>query len=131
MNTLTNNPSEGGSKHTSETSHNHTYPSGSDSFNEGDLHPINTETKKPYNGQQGEDIRRQQLKNGYESNEWGTFLCWKKQGRSINKGEKGMTCFYPTYVKTNTLDDEGNVKMKRVLKYFTIFNKSQTTTNKS
>lgn len=92
----------------------------------GNLPPVNIKTRKTYNGEQGKYLQSIQLKKDYKSNEWGTFLCWKQLGRSVNKGEKGITCFYPTFVKTNEVDKDGKIKTKKVRNYFTVFNFSQT-----
>ncbi len=86
---------------------------------------INVKTKKPYNGNQGEFLKSQRIINGYTSNNWGTYLWWKSLNRKINKGEKGIPCFYPTRIKTG-VDNEGNDKFKKVRNYFIVFNENQT-----
>ncbi|MDA8641813.1 ArdC family protein [Flavobacteriaceae bacterium] len=91
---------------------------------------ISIESKKPYKGENHNQLDYVSRSCGYKSNEWGTFLSWKKIGRGINKGEKGTLCFYPTSKKTNKLDKEGNPKVIRIRKYFKLFNKNQTSTIK-
>jgi antirestriction protein ArdC len=86
---------------------------------------INVKTKKPYYGKQGESLNSQRIINGYISNNWGTYLCWKSLNRKINKGEKGIRCFYPTRIKIG-VDKEGNDKFKKVRNYFIVFNENQT-----
>jgi len=91
---------------------------------------ISIVTKKPYEGDNHKELDYVSRSCGYKSNEWGTFLSWKKIGRSINKGEKGTLCFHPILKKTNKLDKEGNPKVIRIRKYFKLFNKNQTSTIK-
>lgn len=92
--------------------------------------PINVKTKKPYNGLQGDTLLKVQSEREFESNEWGTFLCWKQLGRSINKGEKGILCFYPTIKRTDKVDKDGNIEFKKVRNYFKVFNYNQTSPSK-
>ena len=92
--------------------------------------PINVKTKNPYNGEQGQTLKRVQELREFESNEWGTFLCWKQLGRSINKGEKGILCFYPTIKRTDKVDKDGNIVTKKVRNYFKVFNYNQTSPTK-
>jgi len=101
-----------------------------ESLNGSHFQPINTQTGKPYRGDQGDFLGNLQIRNGYDSNEWGTYLCWKNKGRSIMKGEKGISCFYPTRVKTDKVDENGEIELKSVRKYFIVFNKCQTSVPK-
>ena len=80
---------------------------------------INVKTKKPYRGFNHEELSG----GGYESNKWGTFLTWKDLGFSIKKGEKGFTCFHPTWKEYT--DKDGETKVKSIRKYFTLFNEEQ------
>ena len=99
-------------------------------ISESDETPINVKTKKPYKGENESNLKLIQTKKGFESNEWGTFICWKQLGRSINKGEKGVDCFYPTVKKTDKMDEDGNPKIIKVRKYFKVFNFNQTSESK-
>lgn len=88
---------------------------------------INTKTKQPYSGGNASLLQSTRTKNGYNSNEWGTFLCWKQLGRTVNKGEKGTECTRVVSITTNSLDKDGNPKIKSIPKFFKVFNEDQTT----
>ena len=85
----------------------------------------NVKTKKPYNGEQEQMLEQLRISRGWESNEWGSFLCWKGLDRKIIKGEKSVLCFYPS---VQVIDDvDGTQKIKKSRMWFRLFNKNQTT----
>ena len=87
---------------------------------------ISVESKLPYTGGNQSDLHYMSEKYNYDSNEWGTFMCWKGLGRMVNKGEKGTTIIRPIFIKTEKLDKEGNPKVKQGRRHHKVFNKSQT-----
>ena len=87
---------------------------------------INVESKTPYQGGNQVELNYMSKKYNYDSNEWGTFMCWKGIGRMVNKGEKGTTIIRPVFIKTKKLDEDGNPKTKQVRKHHKVFNKCQT-----
>lgn len=86
----------------------------------------NVNTRKPYTGQNGDNLKGVSRRKEFKSHEWGTFLTWKKLGRKIIKGQKGTTCFHPGYKKTGVIDNDGKEVVKPVRKYFKVFNLDQT-----
>ena len=93
---------------------------------EVEMEQISVESKTPYQGGNQSILYNMSKGNNYDSNEWGTFMCWKGLGRMVNKGEKGTTIIHPVFIKTKKLDEDGNPKTKQVRKHHKVFNKSQT-----
>ena len=93
---------------------------------EVEMEQISVESKTPYQGGNQSILYYVSKGNNYDSNEWGTFMCWKGLGRMVNKGEKGTTIIRPVFIKTKKLDEDGNPKTKQVGKRHKVFNKSQT-----
>ena len=56
-------------------------------------------TGKSYLGENQENLSRERMDKKYEFPHWGTYLQWKKLGRKIIKGEKGVRLFHPTKIK--------------------------------
>ena len=85
---------------------------------------INITTKNEYRGENQRRLHESRLENHYEEPLWGTFLQWKKLGRKIIKGEKGIRLFHPTKMKFEK--EDGSIGFKDSRKYFVVFNYSQT-----
>lgn len=81
---------------------------------------INYLTNKAYKGK-NQAILEELAKNcKFQHNKWATFLQFREQGLSINKGEQGVKLLA-------VMDkEEENQKERKGVKYFTVFNLEQT-----
>jgi|OM-RGC.v1.029206983 Antirestriction protein len=86
---------------------------------------VNVENGKRYNGENQMVLQSQARRKNYSSCKWGTYFLWNKLGYKIKKGEKGCTIFYPTSVKTEKVDVDGNPILKSIRKVFVLFNEDQ------
>ena len=84
---------------------------------------INHTTQQPYNGENQSALEDLQVKSGYRSNEWLTFLQAKQSNRKIKAGEHGIRL-----VKVTEREDENGNKQRRI-KSFVVFNLDQTEVN--
>ena len=84
----------------------------------------NVKSGKPYNGTNIFLLAVSAMKNGYSSNEWGTFKQWQSKGANVKKGQKGTPIIYfdKIKIKDKETDEETMIPM---LKGFTVFNAEQ------
>lgn len=77
--------------------------------------PIQAFTRIPYKGYNVDFLLLATSSKGYKSNEWATFLEWKKHGYTVRKGEKSVHC--------RTFQEDEN--KKHFVRYFCLFNREQ------
>ena len=82
----------------------------------------NKKTGKAYEGRNQAALLNAKEKNGYQSNEWLTFLQARELGLKIKKGSKGVGIF-KGYTTIETKDKEGKIKVGSVpLGFAKVFN---------
>lgn len=79
---------------------------------------INHISKARYQGQNNDTLNHIQAKNGYQSNEWVTYLQAKTIGLFVKSGEKGTKIF-------KLIEDE-NSKGRYAIRTYVVFNIDQT-----
>ncbi len=67
-------------------------------------------TGKVYEGRNQAELLTAKEKNGYQSNEWLTFLQARELGLKIKKGSKAVGIF-KGFTKTETKDKDGKIKV--------------------
>lgn len=92
--------------------------------------PVNPITGHGYRGINTLVLWLQQKKQGYQSNEWGTFKQWKEKGAKIKKGEKSTTIiFYKQVIKKDAVNDVVTEKEEtgfyHMVKSYRVFNADQ------
>ena len=92
---------------------------------------INLKSRIPYQGENQQVLNQVSSENDYKSKLWGTFDQWKKLGRMVSKGQKGVSIFHPATRHTGKLDKDGKEIVMKVRKYWRIFNEDQTEKLKS
>lgn len=82
---------------------------------------LNFVTKHEYAGSNADTLAHVQNQNGFQSNEWLTFLQAKTVGRKILAGQKGIKLVKFLKIPATATEDE-----KTVPKTFVVFNVDQT-----
>lgn len=79
---------------------------------------VNHITQARYQGQNNDTLNHVQAKNGYQSNEWVTYLQAKSIGLLVKSGEKGTKIF--------KLIQDDTDKSKYAIRTYVVFNIDQT-----
>ncbi len=85
----------------------------------------NAKTGNAYNGKNLVDLAMTAKRKGYTSDQWVTFLQAKELGRTIKKGEHGVSifCGFRPY---QAKDEDGKLEDKKAFKFARVFNLDQT-----
>ena len=83
----------------------------------------NVQSGKPYNGTNIFLLAVSAMKQGFTSNEWGTFKQWQAKGGSV-KGQKGSKIIFFDKIKIEDKDTKEE-KLIPMLNGFTVFNADQ------
>jgi len=87
----------------------------------------NIKTKKAYQGTNVFSTAISSFKNGFKSNEWGSFKQWQDKGFKVNKGVKATYIIYFEMIENKKAQLKGEEKkLIPLLKGFPIFNADQT-----
>ena len=85
----------------------------------------NIKTKKAYRGTNIFTTSISSYKNGFKSNEWGSFKQWQEKGFSVNKGAKATFIIFFSKIEIED-KKEKEKKLIPLIKGFPIFNADQT-----
>jgi antirestriction protein ArdC len=88
--------------------------------------PVQAFNHTPYQGYNVLFLEMARATHGYTSNEWASFLDWKKNGYSVKKGEHGVHC--RTFIKGETVNattPNAKTNTNVAIKYFVLFNREQ------
>jgi antirestriction protein ArdC len=84
----------------------------------------NVISKKAYQGTNIFLTAISSYKNGFQSNEWGTYKQWQSKGHSVKKGSKGTDIIFFDKIKIEDAETKEE-KFIPLLKGFSIFNADQ------
>ncbi len=84
----------------------------------------NAKTQQEYTATNTSSLEESLVLNGFDSNEWATFLQWKELGFNVKKGEKSTPLCRVVYKKEISKTTGKEVK-KKLLKRFNVFNRDQ------
>lgn len=84
----------------------------------------NVQSGKPYNGTNIFLLAVSAMKQGFVSNEWGTFKQWQNKKAKVKKGQKGTKIIFFDKIKIEDKDTQEE-KLIPMLKGFTVFNADQ------
>ena len=84
----------------------------------------NAKTQQEYTATNSSSLEESLVLNGFESDEWATFLQWKELGFNVKKGEKSTQLCRVVYKKEISKTTGKEVK-KKLLKRFNVFNRDQ------
>lgn len=89
--------------------------------------PINAITEQPYNGINILSLWASATKNGFTSNQWGTYKQWQSVGAQVKKGEKASLIVFYKPLTPNDGDDDANTQNRFpfVLKSSSVFHLDQ------
>lgn len=89
--------------------------------------PKNPTTENFYQGINIPSLWCDQQEKGFTSNQWATFVQWKKKGAQVHKGEKGSPIvFYKPLLKVEENDKgEEQETYIPILQLYTVFNANQ------
>ena len=89
---------------------------------------FNIKTKKAYRGTNIFTTAISTFKNGFNSNEWGSFKQWQEKGFKVNKGQKATYIIFFEMIENKKAQLKGEEKkVIPLIKGFPIFNADQTT----
>jgi len=89
---------------------------------------FNIKTKKAYRGTNIFTTAISTFKNGFSSNEWGSFKQWQEKGFKVNKGQKATYIIFFEMIENKKGQLKGEEKkVIPLIKGFPIFNADQTT----
>ena len=84
----------------------------------------NVISKKAYQGTNTFLTAISSFKNGFQSNQWGTYRQWQSKGYSVKKGSKGTDIIFFDKIKIEDKETEQE-RFVPILKGFSIFNADQ------
>ena len=84
----------------------------------------NAKTQQEYTATNTSSLEESLVLNGFQSDEWATFLQWKELGFNVKKGEKSTQLCRVVYKKEISKTTGKEVK-KKLLKRFNVFNRDQ------
>lgn len=84
----------------------------------------NVISKKAYQGTNTFLTAISSFKNGFQSNQWGTYKQWQSKGYSVKKGSKGTEIIFFDKIKIEDKETEQE-RFVPILKGFSIFNADQ------
>lgn len=84
----------------------------------------NVISKKAYQGTNTFLTAISSFKNGFQSNQWGTYKQWQSKGHTVKKGSKGTDIIFFDKIKIEDKETEQE-RFVPILKGFSIFNADQ------